>query len=72
MIAIFICTIDGVLLMGEITLLDCITSEQAIVEVERDLGKKLPAKLPEFRLLVSRCLHVVGDPTPQELLACQG
>ena len=57
-----------VLLMGEITLLDCITSQQAVTEVERNLGKKLPAKLPEFRLLVSRCLRVVDDPTAQELL----
>jgi|JI10StandDraft_1071094.scaffolds.fasta_scaffold1296635_2 predicted nucleic acid-binding protein len=61
-----------VLLMGEITLLDCITSQQAVTEVERNLGKKLPAKLPEFRLLVSRCLRVVDDPTAQELLTYQG
>lgn len=56
-----------ILRMGEITLLDCVTSEQAIVEVERNLADKLPGKLPEFRLLVSRCLRVVRDPKPQEL-----
>lgn len=56
-----------VLLMGEITLLDCITSQQAVTEVERNLSQKLPAKLPEFRLLVSRCLRIVEDPTLQEL-----
>ena len=61
-----------VLLMGEITLLDCVTSQQAVTEVERNLGKKLPAKLPDFRLLVSRCLRVIDDPTPQELLNYQG
>lgn len=61
-----------VLLMGEITLLDCVTSQQAITEVERNLGKKLPAKLPDFRLLVSRCLRVIDDPTLQELLTYQG
>jgi hypothetical protein len=56
-----------VLLMGEITLLDRITSQQAVTEVERNLQAKLPAKLPDFRLLVSRCLLVVPDPTVAEL-----
>lgn len=56
-----------VLLMGEITLLDCITSQQAIIEIERNLQAKLSAKLPDFRLLVSRCLRVVPDPTAAEL-----
>ena len=51
-----------ILRMAEITLIDAITSEQAIVEVERNLAVKLPAKLPAFRLLVARCLTVV--PTP--------
>lgn len=61
-----------VLRMGEITLLDCITSEQAITEVERNLAAKLPAKLPDFRLLVSRCLRVVPDPEPDDLLPWHG
>ncbi len=61
-----------ILLMGEITLLDCITSQQAITEVERNLLEKLPAKLPEFRLLVSRCLRVVSDPTLEEITSCTG
>ena len=56
-----------ILRMGELTLLDCITSEQAITEVERNLTEKLPAKLPEFRLLVSRCLRVIPDPLPDDL-----
>ncbi|OGO39767.1 MAG: hypothetical protein A2Z03_04230 [Chloroflexi bacterium RBG_16_56_8] len=60
-----------VLQMGEITLLDCITSEQAIVEVERNLSEKLPAKLPEFRLIVSRCLRVVPDPKPTDLVGLE-
>ncbi|RME97462.1 MAG: PIN domain-containing protein [Chloroflexi bacterium] len=51
-----------VLRLGEITLLDCVTSEQAIVEVERNLAAKLPAKLPDFQLLVRRCLRVVPNP----------
>lgn len=61
-----------VLLMGEITLIECITSQQAVTEVERNLADKLPAKLPEFRLLVSRCLHVAPDPEPDDLLLYAG
>ena len=60
------------LVMGELTLIECITSEQAVTEVERNLSAKLPAKLPEFRLLVSRALHIVPDPTLVELRACAG
>ena len=61
-----------VLRMGEITLLDCVTSQQAIVEVERNLAAKLPAKLPDFCLLVSRCLRIVPDPAPETLLDYTG
>jgi predicted nucleic acid-binding protein len=56
-----------VLRMGEITLLRLVTSQQAVSEVERNLAAKLPGKLPEFRLLVSRCLQVVPDPGPADL-----
>ena len=61
-----------VLRMGEITLLDCITSEQVITEVERNLQEKLPNALPEFRLLVKRCVQVVSDPDPDALDAHVG
>lgn len=61
-----------VLQMGEITLLDCVTSQQAVVEVERNLAEKLPSKLPEFRLIVSRCLRVVPDPKPPNLAHFRG
>jgi hypothetical protein len=54
--------------MGEITLIECVTSQQVVTEVERNLANKLPTKLPEFRLLVSRCLRVVPDPEPDDLL----
>lgn len=56
-----------VLRMGEITLLDCFTSEQVITEVERNLAEKLPKALPEFQLLINRCVHVVPDPAPEDL-----
>jgi predicted nucleic acid-binding protein len=61
-----------VLRLGEITLIDCVTSTQAVTEVERNLAEKLPKKLPELRLLLSRCLRVVPDPTPQELIPYRG
>lgn len=57
-----------VLRLGEITLLDCVTSTQAVTEVERNLAKKLPSKLPELRLIVSRSLRIVPDPEPAALL----
>ena len=56
-----------ILRMGVLTILDCVTSEQAVTEVERNLQEKLPFKLPEFRLLVSRCLRVISDPQPATL-----
>lgn len=53
--------------MAEITLIEAITSQQAVIEAERNLATKLPPALPAFRLLVSRCLHVVPDPLPADL-----
>ena len=61
-----------VLLMGEITLIDCISSEQAVKEVERNLSDKIPKKLPDFQLLVSRSLQIVDDPQSSELDAYEG
>ncbi len=61
-----------ILPLGEITLLDCVTSQQAIVEVERNLTKKLPAKIPEFRSIASRCLRVTPDPDPSDLKRFSG
>jgi hypothetical protein len=56
-----------VLRMAEITLIEAIVSEQVIVEVERNLAEYLPATLPVFRQLVSRCLRIVPDPAAAEL-----
>ena len=61
-----------VLQMGEITLIDCVTSEQAVTEVERNLAEKIPDKLPEFHLLVNRSLRIVGDPHPDDLIPHRG
>lgn len=56
-----------VLLMSEITLLNCITSEQVITEVQRNLTSKLPRALSEFQLLVKRCVQIVPDPSPKDI-----
>ncbi len=61
-----------VLLLGEITLIQCLTCSQVVVEVERNLQAKLPGKLPELRLILSRSLHVVPDPTPENLPPYEG
>jgi len=61
-----------VLRLGEITLIDCVTSTQAVTEVERNLAEKLPGKLPELRLILSRALRVVPDPAPRELTRYKG
>ena len=62
----------AVLRLAEITLVEALTSEQVIVEAERNLAKKLPQALPAFRLLVSRCLRVASDPQPADLLPHAG
>jgi hypothetical protein len=61
-----------VLRMAEINLIDAVASEQVIVEVERNLAEKLPHKLPDLRLLTSRCLRVVPDPGLEELAVHAG
>jgi hypothetical protein len=61
-----------VLRMAEITLIEAITSQQAVVEAERALAAKLPVALPTFRLIVSRCLRVAADPAPAELTPYAG
>lgn len=61
-----------VLQLGEMTLIDCVTSIQAITEVGRNLADKLPSKLSEFQLIVSRSLRVVSDPELEELRQYKG
>jgi hypothetical protein len=61
-----------VLRMAEITLIDAVTSQQVIVEAERNLDEKLPGALSAFQAIVSRCLRVVSDPQPADLTAYAG
>lgn len=61
-----------VLRMAEITLVEALTSQQVIIEAERNLAAKMPGALPAFRLLVARCLRVVEDPSDEEVSAYAG
>ena len=58
--------------LAELTLIEAVCSEQVITEAGRNLEQKIPAALPAFQMLVSRCLRVVDDPTRDELLAYSG
>jgi hypothetical protein len=58
--------------MAELSLIEAITSKQVIIEAERNLSAKIPKALPAFQLLVSRCLHVVDDPQPEDLIPYSG
>jgi hypothetical protein len=61
-----------VLRLAEITLIQAVASIQVVTEAERNLEAKLPKALPAFRLIISRCLHVVPDPQPNNLLPHAG
>jgi hypothetical protein len=53
--------------MAEITLIEGMTSRQAVTEGERNLAEKLPQAIPAFQMIVHRSLQVVPDPTPDDL-----
>ncbi len=61
-----------VLRMAEITLVEAITCQQVIDEVERNLTDKIPTALPAFHLIVSRCLQVTPTPSATECLPYHG
>jgi len=57
-----------VLRLGEITLIDLVTSEQVITEVQRNLQKKMPTALLTFQLLCQKSLTIIANPTEEECL----
>ena len=61
-----------ILRMAEITLIQAVAPQQVITEAERNLTAKLPAALPAFHLIVSRCLRVVADAPAVEVKALAG
>ena len=54
--------------MAEITLLEAYASQQVVAEVERNLLAKLPKALPAMHMILARCLKIVPDPQPEELI----
>lgn len=56
-----------ILRMSGITLIETITSQQVIVEVERNLSEKFPGAIPKFQQLVRHCLRVVPDPSFEDI-----
>jgi predicted nucleic acid-binding protein len=44
--------------LSELTLIDCVTSQYAIREVERNLLAKLPTAIPAFRLILEAALKI--------------
>ena len=48
--------------LSDLTIIECVVSEQVIVEAERNLKDKLPQALPAFRLLVASAVEQVEDP----------
>ena len=61
-----------VLQLAELTLIECLTSEQVLAEAERNLSEKLPNKLPAFQKLVNCCLRVLPDPSRDDLSVYAG
>ncbi len=61
-----------VLRSAEITLIEALATNQVITEAERNLAAKVPQALSSFRLIVSRCLRVVPDPSIADLQAHAG
>ena len=56
-----------VLRMAEITLVEAITSDQVLTEVERNLQEKAPGAIPSFKRLVKCTSKVVKDPSASEV-----
>ena len=48
--------------LSELTLLDCLTSQYAVHEAERNLLAKLPAAVPAFRLILEAAVEILPDP----------
>ena len=58
--------------LSEYTIVECLCSEQVIVEAERNLISKLPHALPLFRLLTRSALQVVADPGADQVAPWTG
>jgi len=48
--------------LSELTLIECVTSKQAIAEAERNLAAKIPSALPAFGAIIDDDAVVTPDP----------
>jgi len=48
--------------LSELTLIECVTSRQAIAEAERNLAAKIPSALPAFGAIIAAAAVVMPDP----------
>lgn len=51
------------LLLGEATLLDCVTSQQVLTEVTRNVERLMPGRALEAELIIRRACRAVDDPS---------
>jgi len=56
-----------VLLLGEATILDCVTSQQVLAEVTRNIGRLLPSRTLEAETIIRRACRIVDDPLPDRV-----
>ena len=61
-----------ILLLSDLTLIECLTSEQSRREAERNLIAKLPAAISAFQRVLNTAVQVIKDPNPAELALFQG
>jgi predicted nucleic acid-binding protein len=56
-----------ILRLAEITLIQAITSEQVITEVQRNMNRKFPQALSTLMYLIDRCVDIKASPQKIEL-----
>jgi len=61
-----------ILHLSDLTVIECIISQQVKVEAERNLREKMPQALPAFGLLVESAVKLVDDPDENQLVSLQG
>jgi predicted nucleic acid-binding protein len=58
-----------ILRLGELGLIDVVSSAQVRAEVERNLARKVPAALPAFQALANAACTWVPQPPPRKVAA---
>jgi len=61
-----------ILHLSDLTIIECIISQQVKIEAERNLREKMPQALPAFGLLVGSAVKLVDDPDENQLVSLQG